>query len=303
MDRRAFICATAATVLATASAVDAQPTGKVWRIGFLSGGTRTADGAPPAALRKALDDLGYLDGKSVLYVSRWAEAKSDRLSALATELVDLHVDLIVTFGAPAAFAAKHATSSIPIVISGAGDAAGIGLIASLAHPGGNVTGITDPSGELSAKRLELLKEIVALAARVAVLWNADDPAMTLRYREIDKAASALRVTVQQLGVRAPDDFDAAFSAMARDRPDALLLLTDSLTSLNRRRVLDFAAANRIPAMYEFSSLPRDGGLVSYGSNLDDWFRRTAATSIAFSKARNLGTFRSSNRQDTTWSST
>ncbi len=152
---------------------------------------------------------------------------------------------------------------------------GTGLIASLARPGGNVTGITDQATELSAKRLELLKEAVPKASRIAVLWNADDRAMTLRYRETEKAARVLRVTVQPLGVREPDDFDGAFAAMIRERPDALFLVTDSLTALYRKRVLDFAAQHRIPAMYEFSFLVRDGGLMSYGPSLDDNFRRAA----------------------------
>ena len=159
--------------------------------------------------------------------------------------------------------------------AGAGDAVGTGLIASLARPGGNVTGITDQATELSAKRLELLKEAVPKASRIAVLWNADDRAMTLRYRETEKAARVLRVTVQPLGVREPDDFDGAFAAMIRERPDALFLVTDSLTALYRKRVLDFAAQHRIPAMYEFSFLVRDGGLMSYGPSLDDNFRRAA----------------------------
>jgi putative tryptophan/tyrosine transport system substrate-binding protein len=168
------------------------------------------------------------------------------------------------------------TSSIPIVLAQVGDADGIGLIESLARPGGNVTGITDQSVELSAKRLELLKEAVPKAARIAVLWNADDAGMTLRYREVEKAAQMLHVTVQPLGVREPNDFDGAFSAMMLNRPDALFLVTDALTSLNRKRVIDFALVHRIPAMYEFSFLVRDGGLMAYGANQDDNFRRAAS---------------------------
>jgi putative ABC transport system substrate-binding protein len=216
-----------------------------------------------------------VDGKNITYAGRWAEAKANRLPGLAAELVGLKVDLIVTLGGPASEAAKEATSTIPIVTAGAGDAVGTGLIASLARPGGNVTGISDQATELSAKRLEFLKEAVPKASRIAVLWNADDRAMTLRYREIEKASHVLRVTVHPLGVREPDDFDGAFAAMTRERPDALFLVTDSLTILNRKRVLDFAAQHRIPAMYEFSFLVRDGGLMSYGPNLDDNFRRAA----------------------------
>jgi putative tryptophan/tyrosine transport system substrate-binding protein len=272
--RRAFLGALAGAVLAPLSAGAQQPT-KVWRIGYLHGAARTPDGAPPAALRQALQALGYVEGKDVTYVGRWAEAKSERLPGLAAELVDLKVDLILTRGGPAAQAARHATTTIPIVISGAGDAVGTGLISSLAHPGGNITGITDQAAELSAKRLELLKDAVPKASRIAVLWNADDLAMTLRYREVERAARILRVTVQPLGVREPEDFETAFAAMTRNRPDAFFLVTDALTTLNRKRIIDFAAAHRIPAMYEFDFLVRDGGLMSYGWDLDDNLRRAA----------------------------
>ena len=275
MNRRKFIGTMAGGLLSAPLAAEAQRAEKVWHIGFLSGGARSPDGSPPAALRQALAELGYVDGKNITYASRWAEAKGDRLPALAAELAGVKVDLIVTIGNPASEAAKQATSSIPIVMAAAGDAAGTGLIASLARPGGNVTGITDQSAELSAKRLELLKEAVPRASRIAVLWNADDRAMTFRYREVERAAGILRVTVQPLGVREPDDFDVAFAAMTRERPDALFLVTDALTILNRKRVLDFAALHRIPTMYERAFLVQDGGLMSYGSNLDDNYRRAA----------------------------
>jgi ABC-type uncharacterized transport system substrate-binding protein len=275
MDRRTFLAGAGTVLLAVPLASEAQQAGKVWRIGYLANGARTADGAPPAALRQALVELGYVDGKNVTYVGRWAEAKRDRLPGFVAELIDFKVDVIVTIGGPAAEAAKEATSTIPIVITITGDAVGTGLIASLARPGGNITGITDPAAELSAKRLELLKEAVPKASRIAVLWNASDRAMTHRYREIERAARILRVTVQPLGVREPDDFDVAFSAMTRARPDALFLVTDALTTLNRKRVLEFAAVHRIPAMYEAASVVRDGGLMSYGADFDDIFRRAA----------------------------
>jgi putative tryptophan/tyrosine transport system substrate-binding protein len=150
-----------------------------------------------------------------------------------------------------------------------------GLSKSLSRPGGNATGISDQSAELSAKRLELLKEADPTAGRIAVLWNADDMAMTLRYGEIERAAHVLGVRVLPLGVREPADFEQAFSEMARERPDALLLVTDALTNLNRSRVLEFAAAHGIPAMYEYAFLVRDGGLISYGPDFDDMYRRAA----------------------------
>jgi putative ABC transport system substrate-binding protein len=275
LERRTFMTMITGGLLAAPLAVEAQQAGKVWRVGFLAGGARTPDGAPPPALRQALQELGYVEQQNVIYVGRWADAKRDRLPGLAAELVGLNVDVIVTVGGPASEAAKQITSSIPIVLAIVGDADGIGLIESLARPGGNVTGMTDQSADLSAKRLEFLKEAVPKATRIAVLWNADDRGMTLRYRQVERAAPLLHVTIQPLGVREPDDFDVAFSAMTLKRPDALFLVTDALTNLNRKRVIDFAAAHRIPAMYEFGFLVHDGGLMSYGPSQDDNFRRAA----------------------------
>jgi len=276
MHRRVFIAAVALGFIAAPYLGTAQPKGKIWRVGFLSGGGKPPDGAVPLPLRQALRAVGYIEQQNVVYLGRWAEAMQERLPALAAELVDLKVDVIVTVGGPSTAAAKHATSSIPIVLALVGDADGLGLIESLAHPGGNVTGVTDQSVELSAKRMEILKEAVPKASRIAVLWNADDRGMTLRFREVEKAALRLHVSVQPLGVREPDDFDTAFSAMTQNRPDALFLVTDALTLLNRKRVIDFALAHRIPAMYEFNMLVRDGGLMSYGANQDDNYRRAAS---------------------------
>jgi putative ABC transport system substrate-binding protein len=273
--RRALAVVVALGLLAAPLAGDAQQRSKTWRVGFLSGGARTPDGAPPPVLRQALKELGYVEGQNVVYVGRWAEARQDRLPGLVTELLGEHVDVIVTAGGPATAACRQATSTIPVVMATVGDADGIGLINSLSHPGGNVTGVSDQSAELSAKRLELLKEAVPKAERIAVLWNADDQGMTLRYRNVEKAAQTLRVTVQALGVREPNDFDAAFAAMTKTRPDALFLVTDALTLLNRRRVIDFALQHRIPAMYEFDFLVRDGGLMSYGASQDDNYRGAA----------------------------
>jgi putative ABC transport system substrate-binding protein len=173
-DRRTFLAVVAGGLLAAPLAVEAQQRGKTWRVGFLAGGGRPPDGAPPLPLRQALQELGYVEQQNVVYLGRGPDAKQDRLPGLAAELVGLKVDVIVTVGGPASAAAKQATSSIPIVLAQVGDADGIGLIESLAHPGGNVTGVTDHSTELSAKRLEFLKEAVPKAARIAVLWNADD---------------------------------------------------------------------------------------------------------------------------------
>ena len=275
MDRRKVILSLGSSLLAAPFASLAQKPAKVWRIGFLSNGARPADGAPPAAFRQALEELGYVDGKNVTYIGRWSETKFERLPGLAAELVGLPVDLLLTGGGPAAEAAKKATSTIPIVFVAPGDAAATGLVTSLARPGGNITGISDPATELSAKRLGLLKEFVPGATRVAVIWNANDRAMTLRYEEVERAAGVLHVSVEPLRVREPDDIDKALLTMTGERPDAVFLVSDALTNINRKRIIDFAATHHIPAMYEFGYYVRDGGLMSYGPIMDDMNRRVA----------------------------
>lgn len=273
--RRQFL-ATFGPILATGPIASfAQQPAKVWRVGYLSALARPPDGLAPAALRQGFADLGYVEGKNIAYESRWAEGRFARLPELAAELARQRVDAIVVLGYPAAAAAKNSTSTIPIVMSGSGDPVSTGLIASLARPGGNITGTSAQETELSAKRMQLLKEAVPKATRIAVLWNANDRAMSLRYSEIDRAARVLQLTVQALGIGEPDDFDSAFSAMTRERPDALFMVADALTNLNRKRVIEFAAAHRIPAMYEQASIVQDGGLMSYGPNLEERFRRAA----------------------------
>ena len=274
--RRAFIASVAVGMLSVPFLAASQPAQKVFRVGHLSAGGRTPDGAPPRPLRDGLRRLGYVESQNVVYHARFAEGKMERLPGLAAELVRLKVDVLVTSGGLATAAAKQATSTIPIVMApAAGDAVATGLIASLARPGGNVTGLTDESVQLSAKRMELVKEAVPKAARIAVLWNANDLGMTLRYREIEKAAQILHVEVQALSVREPDDFDVAFSTITRQRPDAMFLVSDPFTAMNRKRLIEFAATQRIPAMYEFDFYVRDGGLMSYGPSFEDSFRRAA----------------------------
>jgi putative ABC transport system substrate-binding protein len=248
----------------------AQPADKLFRVGYLAAVGAPPDGALPASLRTAMRDLGYVEGKTISYTGRWADAKLERLPALAAELLALKVDAILTLGAPATAAAKKATATIPILMTGSGgDAVATGMIASLSRPGGNITGMSDDAGTLSAKRMEILKEAVPKAKRIAILWNTDDHAMTLRYKAIENAARVLNVTVQALGVREPDDFATAFNAMTRERPDALFLVADALTNLNRKRVIEFAELHRIPAMYEFGFFVHGGGLMSYGPSGDD----------------------------------
>lgn len=275
INRRTFIGVVGGGMLGGVQRLHAQQAAKVWVVGFLAGGVRPPGGAVPSALREQLRTLGFTEGRDLIFEGRWAEGRNDRLPALAAELLARKVDIVVAFGSPASEAAKQAFQVTPIIVFSAGDLVESGLVASLARPGGNVTGVNDPAAVLSGKRLEILKTLVPTAKRVAVLWNADNRAMTLRYREIERAAQVLGMTIEPLGVREPDDFDGALSAMTRVRPDALMMVTDTLTTLNRQRVLDYVSAHQIPAMYEFGSLVKGGGLISYGSEMNDHFRLAA----------------------------
>jgi putative ABC transport system substrate-binding protein len=272
-----LIASVALALLAGPVTVAAQAPSKVFRVGYLSAGGRTPDGGPPGPLREALRSLGYVEGRNIAYEVRFAEGKLDRLPGLAAELVALKPDVIGTQGGRSTVAAKQATTTIPIVIAlSAGDAVAVGWIASLARPGGNVTGMSDEVVQLSAKRMEILKEAAPQATRIAVVWNREDAGMTLRYREIEKAARTLNVDVQAFGVREPADFPTAFAEMTRRRPDAMFVVLDALTNVNRKQFIEFAAAQRIPAMYEAGFFVHDGGLMSYGSSALDEFRRAAA---------------------------
>jgi len=273
--RREFITLLGGAVVAWSRAAIAQTPSKVYRVGLLSP-LPVADTSPQGApLIRGLAQHGYALGRNLAFERRAAEGHMDRLPHLVDELVASKVDVIVTISYPAALAAKQGTT-IPIVAFGTGDPVGTGLVESLARPGGNFTGISDVSAELTPKRMELLKTMAPGLRRVAMLWNAADLGMTLRYRASQAGAQAMGLSVQPLGVREPDDFEQAFAAMQRDMPDALLMVTDVLTNLNRQRVFEFAAAHRLPAIYETASYVRDGGLMSYGPDLDESFGRVAA---------------------------
>ena len=249
---------------------------KVYRVGLLTPAAPLADTSPfGAPLVRGLAQHGYRQDHNLTFERRGAEGRIDQLPRLVADLVASHVDVMVAFGYPAALAIKQGTT-LPAVISGAGDPVGTGLIDNLAHPGGHLTGISDVSAELSPKRLDFLKEVAPGLRRVAVLWNAADLGMTLRYRATEAAAQTLGVEIQPLGVREPDDFEEAFAAMKREMPDGILMVSDALTTLNRQRIYDFAAAHRLPAIYEFDFLVRDGGLMAYGPDQDESFERVAA---------------------------
>ncbi|MGB7693823.1 MAG: ABC transporter substrate-binding protein [Pseudolabrys sp.] len=218
---------------------------------------------------------GYTLGQNLAFDARAAGGEKSRLPQLLLDFQASGVDAIVAIGYPTAVAAK--TAGIPTVVAyGAGDPVATGLVVSLARPGGSITGISDDATTLSTKRLSLLKGLSPKIQRVAMLWNRDDLGMSLRYEASAQAAQSLGVAVQPLGVREPDDFIGVFEAMDRDPPDAILMVSDSLTTLNRKRVFDYAATHRLPAIYEYDPLVRDGGLMSYGPDLKESMQRAAA---------------------------
>jgi putative ABC transport system substrate-binding protein len=228
------------------------------------------------AFRQGLRELGWVEGQNIVIDYRFAEGRFDRLPDLAVELVQLKVDIIVAQPTPAAAAAKNATKTIPIVMISVGDPVGLGLIASLARPGGNVTGSSYSVGlEITGKLLELLKETVPKARRVAILSNPANPAHPLAIREVSVAARSLGVQLQLLEARGPNEFDGAFAAMAKERVGALLVVADGLFILHRARLADLAARSRLPAIYGYREHVEVGGLMSYGSSTRDLYRRSA----------------------------
>jgi putative ABC transport system substrate-binding protein len=245
---------------------------KVYRIGILSLLKRPSE----QVFRDAMRDLGYVEDKNVRYDARYAEGNADQLPNLAAQLVRLNVDVMVTAGGPAAEAARQATTSVPIVLWGAGDPIGTGLITNVSHPGGNLTGITELSTELTSKRLQLFREAVPNLHRIAVLWNAGDRAMTLRFQEVETAAPGLQLSVMPLPIRKLDDFDTAFDAMMRDRPDGVLVVTDALTRLKEGSLFEFVRSQRLPTMFEFPPSAKDGGLLAYGPSIAEMAPRAAA---------------------------
>ena len=254
-------------------AAEAQQPRKVPRIGLLAQAPPTSP--PVEAFRQGLRDLGYVEGKNVLIEYRHTEGKPDRLPGLAAELVRLKVDVIVVSGALATSAAKNATREIPIVMAVAGDPVGSGHVASLGRPGGNITGLTNLAPELGGKRLELLKEVIPGLARVAVLSDPTNPIFKLQLAEVERAASALKLQFQILEVREPTDFDSAFGAAKKERAGALNVLSSALFTAQRKKLVELAARNRLPSIYHHEEFVAAGGLMSYGVNLADSFRRAA----------------------------
>jgi ABC-type uncharacterized transport system substrate-binding protein len=274
--RRRFLVVLAGGLLAAPRVADAQPTGKVYRVGYLTAGSLTANPRVLEALRQRLHELGWIEGQNIVIEYRSAEGRLDRLPDLAAELVRLGVDVIVAAPTPAARAAKNATGRIPIVGVSLTDPVGLGLIASLARPGGNVTGVSYSVGvDIFGKDLELLKEVVPKVQRIAVLSNPDSPAQPLTIRNIKGAARSLGLQLQLLEARGPEDFDGAFAAMARDRAGALFVVTDPVFIPHRVRLVGLAARYRLPSIFTQRADVDAGGLMSYGPNFPDMYRRAA----------------------------
>jgi ABC-type uncharacterized transport system substrate-binding protein len=276
MLRRDFISLLAGGLVACSRAAIAQTTSKVYRVGSLSPGPPLDEKSPLGAiLLQQLEQHGYTLGKNLAFEARGAAGQISKLGEIVRDMKAHQVDVIVAGGFPTTLACKVA--NVPtVVFVGAGDPVATHLIDSLAHSGGNVTGISDNAAALATKRLELIKQAVPKLRRVAMLWNRDDLGMSMRYDASADAARSLGVTVQPLGVREPDDFNGVFEAMDRDPPDAIFMVADSLTTLNRKRVFDYAGTHHIPALYEYD-VPNvhDGGLMSYGPDLNESMERAA----------------------------
>ncbi|MBI3636498.1 MAG: ABC transporter substrate-binding protein [Candidatus Rokubacteria bacterium] len=270
--RAALAAALALGLFTVTLAAEAQPAGKVVRIGLLDYG---AFDPRWNAFRERLRELGYVEGQNVIFEPRWGEGQVSRLRSLAAELVAAKVDILVTAGSEAALAAKQATHSIPIVTATGGDPVELGLVAGLARPGGNITGVISLISQLTGKRLDLLKQLLPRASRVAILRHPDNHASALSLRDAENAAKSLGVVVQGVGVRGPRDFDAAFLAMKRARIDAIIFGENTRFIADRRRIADLAVMHRLPMIVAAKEYAEAGGLISYGTDYPDLFRRAA----------------------------
>jgi ABC-type uncharacterized transport system substrate-binding protein len=274
LDRRAFIGTL--TLLAAPRAAEAQPTRRLYRIGFL--GVATPDPRNQRffdAFRNGLAELGYSEGRNIAIESRWAAGQYERLPGLAAELVRLKVDVIVTAAVPAILAAKQATQTIPIVMAVVVDPVATGLVARLARPGGNITGLSVMTPELVGKQLGMLTEIVPKASRVAVLWNPLNPGNPPQLRAAELAARTLGMRLQPVEARSPRDIDSAFAAMTKEGAGALVVLVDVMLIDQRTRIADLAATRRLPAVYGLAEHVEAGGLMAYAPNFLDNYRRAA----------------------------
>ncbi len=272
--RRRIIVALGAGALAPLASFAQQQSAKVYRIGFLGPSTGAGTATRMEAMRAGLRELGYQEGRNVVYEYRWADNNNERLPELAAELVRLKVDVLMTGGTPGTRAAKQATTTIPIVMVHSGDAVAMGLIASLARPGGNITGTTFFDPELSAKRLELLKEIMPRIRRVAVLMNPRNPVIAPILRAMGATAEYLKLKLEKFEVQRPGELAGAIAAMAKSRVDAVAITQDALLTENAKVISDLAVKQRLPAI-GYTELAEAGGLIGYGVNVLELYRRSA----------------------------
>ena len=264
-----------ALLFALSFSAEAQQPAEIPRIGYLDAVSLSVNASPVEAFRQGLRTLGYVEGKNIFIEWRSADGKLDRLPALAAELVHLKVDIIVTGGRSATRVDKEATSTIPIVMAQDPDPVGTGFVASLAQPGGNITGLSNLRPELSGKRLELMKEIVPKLARLAVLGTSSVPGNAQSLKEMELGASAVRVQLQYLDVLGPKEIETVFRAASKGRADAVLVLGSPFLLSHRIQVVDLALKSQLPAIYYSTEFVEDGGLMSYGVNINDLFRRAA----------------------------
>ena len=277
LDRRTFVGGIVGGLLAAPFVAGAQQAGKVYRVGYLSAPTRASVEQVLQAFLRALRELGWVEGQNLIIEYRWADGKIERLPDLAAELVRLKVDLIVAPAGSAALAAKNATSNIPIVMIFPSDPVGLGLVASLSRPGGNVTGTTfTPGPEIFGKQLQILKETLPHASRVAFLSNPADPSFALQAREVEAAARTLGIRLQYVEARGPEEFDSAFAAMARERAEAILVGSEATFLVPRARIAELAAKGRLPTMFSYRESVEAGGLMAYAVNMRDFIGRAAA---------------------------
>jgi ABC-type uncharacterized transport system substrate-binding protein len=275
MKRREFITLVGGATAAWPLAARAQQAAKIPRIGFLGNSTAELEANLIGPFRDGLRALGYEEGRNIAIEYRWAEGKYERFPALIAELIASKAEVIVTAGTPASLAVKTATASIPVVMIAVGEPVATGLVASLARPGGNITGVTSISPEIEGKRLELLREVMPDLAHIAVLWNAGSPVQVIQESETRVAAQALGMKMLSLGVRTLEEIEGAFATMLRERPEALFVLADRLFLHHRKRIMDFAVQHRLPGVHAYRELVEVGGLMSYGPSYADMHRRAA----------------------------
>ena len=264
-----------AVLVAVAGIPNAQQPTKIARIGYLSSTSPFAGSSRIEAFRQGLRELGYIEGKNVVIEWRYAEGKLDRLPALAVELVRLKVEIIVSASPPVTHAVKNATATVPVIMAHDPDPVGNGFVASLARPGGNITGLASFAPELSGKRLEVLKEITPRLARLTVLGYSAEPGYAQVLKEIELAAGAFKVQFQYLDVLEPKDIETAFGSASKGRADAILVMNSPVFIAHRKKVADLAVKNRVPAIYYSTEFVEDGGLMSYGVSFPDLYRRAA----------------------------